>query len=185
MPLSLVPEEIRRVIDESDLLYTHEEVEAAIDRMAAEITARLSESAPVVYCVMNGGLIVAGKLLPKLRFPLEAEYLHATRYGDRLCGEEIEWKVRPECDLRGRSVLLVDDVLDEGTTLAAVADLCRAAGAREVLTAVLVNKEHGRKARPDMKGDFVGLIAEDRFLFGCGMDYKGWWRNADGIYALK
>ena len=69
--------------------------------------------------------------------------------------------------------------------LCAIADYCLAHGASEVLTAVLVDKEHDRKARPGLKADFTGLYVEDRFLFGYGMDYKGYWRNAPGIYAVK
>jgi hypoxanthine phosphoribosyltransferase len=177
--------EIERVYAEADCLFTSEEVAAALDRMASAITARLAAANPIVLCVMHGGLIVTGRLLPRLLFPLETGYLHASRYGHEFCGSHLDWRVRPTEDLRGRSVLLMDDILDEGATLAAVIDYCRAEGATEVLTAVLVNKGHDRKARPGMTGDFVGLVSPDRFLFGCGMDYKGYWRNAPGIYAVK
>ncbi len=178
-------EEIRTTFAEAECLFTPADVEAALDRMAAAITARLAGSDPVVLCVMHGGLIVTGRLLPKLCFPLESGYLHATRYGHEFCGSHLDWRVRPTEDLRGRTVLLVDDILDEGTTLAAVTDYCREEGALEVLTAVLIDKEHDRKARPGLTADFVGLVSPDRFLFGCGMDHKGYWRNAPGIYAVK
>lgn len=183
--MSVTLEEVQLALDEADCLFTEAEVEAAIDRMAQAITGRLASSNPLVYCVMNGGLIVTGKLLTKLCFPLEAEYLHATRYGHKLYGTVLDWKVRPTQDMRGRTVLIIDDILDEGATLAAIVGYCREEGAREVLTAVLVDKKHGRKAHTDLKGDFVGLEVEDRYLFGYGMDYKGYWRNAPGIYALK
>src|SRR6266581_2877438 len=169
--------EIERVYAEADCLFTAEELATALVRMASAITSRLAAANPVVLCVMHGGLIVTGRLLPRLLFPLETGYLHATRYGHELCGSHLDWRVRPTEDLRGRTVLLVDDVLDEGVTLAAIIDYCQAEGARDVLTAVLVNKNHPRKARPELNGDFVGLVAPDRFLFGCGMDYKGYWRN--------
>ncbi len=177
--------EIEQVLAEADLLFTPDEVESALDRMAAAITERLAGSDPVVLCVMHGGLIVTGRLLPKLSFPLESGYLHATRYGHEFCGSHLDWRVRPTEDLRGRCVLLVDDILDEGTTLAAIIDYCREEGAKEVLSAVLIDKEHDRKARPGLSADFVGLVSPDRFLFGCGMDYRGYWRNAPGIYAVK
>jgi len=177
--------EIETALAEAECLFNETEVTAALDRMAAAITARMAGANPVVLCVMHGGLIVSGRLLPMLRFPLESGYLHATRYGHELCGSHLDWRVRPTEDLRGRTVLLVDDVLDEGVTLAAIIDYCQAEGAREVLTAVLVDKDHPRKARPDLTGDFVGLVAPDRFLFGCGMDYKGYWRNLPAIYAMK
>ena len=177
--------EIERVYAEADCLFTPEEVAAALDRLASAITARLAAANPVVLCVMHGGLIVTGQLLPKLLFPLETGYLHASRYGHEFCGSHLDWRVRPTEDLRGRTVLLMDDILDEGATLAAIIDYCRAEGATEVLTAELVEKEHDRKALPGLTGDFVGLVSPDRFLFGCGMDYKGYWRNAPGICAVK
>jgi hypoxanthine phosphoribosyltransferase len=153
--------------------------------MAAAITEALSESNPVLFCVMNGGLVPMGHLLPQLCFPLQAEYLHATRYRQETTGGILEWKLRPDANLQDRTVLIVDDILDEGATLNAIADYCRAQGAKTVQTAVLVDKQHDRKARPGLKADYTGFEVEDRFLFGFGMDYKGYWRNAPGIYAVK
>jgi hypoxanthine phosphoribosyltransferase len=178
-------EEIKAALAEADCLATPAEVSAALDRMAAAITARLADANPICYCVMNGGLIIAGRLLSRLEFPLEVAYLHASRYGHALNGNLLDWRIRPTQDLNGRSVLIIDDILDEGYTLEAIAAHCRDEGAREVLSAVLVDKQHERKARPGLKPDFHGLEIADRFLFGCGMDYQGYWRNAAGIYALK
>lgn len=183
--MSLDLEEVRRVREEADCLADEATVEAALDRMAAEITARLADANPLIYAVMNGGLILAGRILPRLPFALEAAYLHATRYGHALQGTLLDWRVRPTQDLRGRTVLVLDDILDEGHTLEAIVEHLRAEGAAEVLSAVLVHKLHERKARPGMRADFSGLDIADRFLFGCGMDYKGYWRNAPGIYAVK
>ncbi|WP_203142325.1 hypoxanthine-guanine phosphoribosyltransferase [Marinobacter mangrovi] len=178
-------DELQQVFDEADCLCTEPEVQAAIDRMAAAITDTLKDRDPLLFCVMNGGLILTGQLLTRLCFPLQAEYLHATRYRQETTGGILEWKLRPDVDMHGRTVLIVDDILDEGTTLNAIADYCKAQGAADVLTAVLVDKQHDRKAKPGLKADFTGLDVEDRFLFGYGMDYKGYWRNAPGIYAVK
>ena len=183
--MSLNLEEIKRAREEADCLADAATVEAALDRMAAEISARLADANPLVYAVMNGGLILAGRILPRLPFPLEVAYLHASRYGHALQGTLLDWRVRPTQDLRGRTVLVLDDILDEGHTLAAIIDYLKAEGAGEVLSAVLVHKAHDRKAYPGMRADFTGLDIADRFLFGCGMDYKGYWRNAPGIYAVK
>ncbi|SMC25459.1 hypoxanthine phosphoribosyltransferase [Andreprevotia lacus DSM 23236] len=176
--------EARTIIDNADCLHSEAEVLAALDSMAAAMTARLADANPIVYTIMNGGLIVAGHLLPRLRFPLECSYLHATRYRHETSGGALNWKVAPSEELKGRSVVIVDDILDEGHTLAAVIDYCKKQGAREVLVAVLVDKQHDRKA-PGVKADFVGLQVQDRFLFGCGMDYQGYWRNTLAIYAVK
>ncbi|GAB2179791.1 hypoxanthine-guanine phosphoribosyltransferase [Denitratisoma sp. agr-D3] len=177
--------DIKQAMAEADCLADAATVEAALERMAVAIGERLRQRNPLVYCVMNGGLVLAGRLLCRLDFPLEVAYLHATRYGDKLRGDLLDWRVRPNQDLRGRSVLVLDDILDEGHTLKAVVDYLRTEGAAEVLSAVLVHKLHERKAQPGMRADFTGLDIEDRYLFGCGMDYKGYWRNAPGIYALK
>ncbi|SFR81602.1 hypoxanthine phosphoribosyltransferase [Marinobacter daqiaonensis] len=178
-------DELNQVIAEADCLVSEQQVYQAIDTMAEEITAALRDSNPLLFCVMNGGLILTGQLLPRLKFPVQAEYLHATRYRQETTGGILEWKLRPEADMKDRTVLIVDDILDEGTTLNAIADYCLAHGAERVLTAVLVDKQHDRKAKPGLKADFTGLEVEDRFLFGFGMDYKGYWRNAPGIYAVK
>ena len=178
-------DELNQVMAEADCLVPEEQVYQVIDTMAGEITTALKDSNPLLFCVMNGGLILTGQLLPRLKFPVQAEYLHATRYRQETTGGILEWKLRPEADMNGRTVLIVDDILDEGTTLNAIADYCAAHGASQVLTAVLVDKQHDRKCRPGLKADYTGLDVEDRFLFGYGMDYKGYWRNAPGIYAVK
>lgn len=183
MPTDL--EHVRRVMDEADCLYSATEVEAAITQVAQDITRVLQDSNPVVFCVMNGGLIFSGKLLTQLNFPLEQSYLHASRYRNETSGGELFWKAKPEISFMDRDVLIVDDIFDEGHTLMAIIDFCKYAGARNVYTAVLLDKQHVRKVRPGASTDFVGLHCEDRYVFGYGMDYKGYWRNAAGIYAVK
>jgi hypoxanthine phosphoribosyltransferase len=179
-------DEIKQAMAQADCLATPAAVEAALDRMASAIRAELADCNPLVYAVMNGGLIVAGWLLARLDFPLEVSYLHASRYGMQLQGNSLlDWRARPTQDLGGRTILVIDDILDEGHTLKAICQHLAEEGAARVLTAVLVNKCHDRKAVPGMRADFTGLDIADRFLFGCGMDYKGYWRNAAGIYALK
>ena len=178
-------DEANQALAEADLLVAGKNVTAAIGRMAEEITAQLSGENPVILCVMNGGLIFTGHLLTRLLFPLEVEYCHATRYGRETTGAGLDWIVRPRLPLLDRTVLLLDDILDEGITLAAIADYCRQQGAAQVMTAVLVDKRHGRKVSPGFRADFTGMETEDRFLFGFGLDYKGYWRNAPGIYAVK
>ncbi len=183
--MSIDLDHIRQIFEEADCLFTREQVNVAIEGMAAEISAKLSDKNPLVFAVMNGGLVFCGKLLTHLHFPLESSYMHATRYRNTTCGGELDWKVPPAQELKGRHVLITDDILDEGHTLAAIVEYCRAAGAAEVLTAVLVDKKHDRKAQPGQKCDFTGLECEDRYIFGYGMDYQGYWRNAPGIYAVK
>jgi hypoxanthine phosphoribosyltransferase len=177
--------EAQKILVDADLLVSGTEVAGCIRRVAKEITEQLKDSNPVLLCIMNGGLIFTGQLLTQLVFPLEVDYVHATRYGHETAGAHLHWTVRPQLELKGRTVLLVDDILDEGVTLAAIAEFCRQQGAEKVLMAVLVEKLHLRKVTPGMRADFTGLEVGDRFLFGYGLDYKGYWRNAPGIYAVK
>lgn len=182
-PLTL--EELNKVMEDADLLKSEQEVEQALDSMAAAICDRMKDEMPVVYGIMNGGLVTAGRLLPKLNFPLEQGYMHATRYRGEITGStDLQWQAPPSIDMTDRTVLIVDDIFDEGNTLCEVVKSCQMQGAKQVLTAVLVNKVHDRK-NTDLKIDFVGMDVEDRYVFGCGMDYRGFWRNAPGIYAVK
>lgn len=181
--MKVTPEQAQEVYQEADCLYDRQQVESAIERLADEITVKLADSNPLVLCVMTGALIPMGMLLTHLDFPLQIDYIHATRYGNETSGSELNWITRPHKDLKDRVVLVVDDILDEGFTLAAIIDECRAQGAREVYSAVLVEKEHDRNI--GIAADFVALSVEDRYVFGCGMDYKGYLRNMPGIYAVK
>jgi hypoxanthine phosphoribosyltransferase len=180
----MVLNNMEEVLREADCLRSAEEVEEALTRMAQEITERLDGTNPVAFCIMNGGLFVTGSLVGKLPFALELDYLHATRYGTETCGGKLDWKMRPERSLEGRTVLLIDDILDEGVTLAEISQYCKEQGAAQVYIAVLVNKIHDRK-QSEIKADFIGLEVEDRFLFGCGMDLAGYWRNLPALYAMK
>lgn len=181
--MSITLAHIRQVRAEADCLFTASQTEEALDKLAKEITIKHSENNPLVICVMNGGLIVAGCLLSRLDFPLEQDYLHATRYRGDTKGGELNWIVGPQHPLKDRHVLIIDDILDEGYTLAAIADYCQKDGASSVETVVLVEKLHNRKQ--GIQADYIGLQAEDRYLFGYGMDYKGFLRNAPGIFAVK
>ena len=173
---------IRQVMAEADCLFTEAQVEAAIEQVGAAICAELAERNPVVFCVMNGGLIFAGKLLTKLNFPLELSYLHATRYRSETTGGELFWKAKPEISFIDREVLIIDDILDEGYTLEAIIRYCHQQSPASVRAAVLVRKDHDGGVRPPV--DYIGLTVPDRYVFGYGMDYKGYWRNAPGIYAV-
>lgn len=178
--MKMTAEQYHRVADRAECLVPQEAVEAALDRMAEAITERLAGTDPLVLCVMTGGVIVAGLLLPRLNFQLRLSYVHAGRYRGTTSGGELAWHYRPSDAIRGEQVLILDDILDEGVTLDATIRACREDGAAGVHSAVLVEK-----ARPHLcPADVVGLVVPDRYVFGYGLDYKHYFRNVPGIFAV-
>ncbi len=176
-------DEARALLAGAELIHSAAAVQTALEEVAGRIRTKLADKNPLVLCVMTGGLIFCGQLLPKLEFPLDFDYLHATRYGAETQGGKISWRSAPWISVKDRTVLVVDDILDEGVTLAAVKESLKRLGAAEVLLAVFADKLNG-KQKPVL-ADFVGLTVPDRFVFGYGMDAGGAWRNLPAIYAMK
>ncbi|MBU1222915.1 MAG: hypoxanthine-guanine phosphoribosyltransferase [Gammaproteobacteria bacterium] len=177
------PPEAQQLLDNAECVASADTVQAVINRLAGDISHTLAGEFPLVLAVMGGAVVFAGQLLTRLNFPLEFDYLHVTRYRGTTQGGEMEWRVLPGQNVVGRNVLVLDDILDEGETLAAIRDKLLHMGATRVWSAVLTNKDNGL-AKP-IQADFVGMDVPNRYVFGCGMDAYGLWRNLPAIYALK
>jgi len=175
--------EARDILAGAELLRSAEEVQDAVRRVAQEINAALAGKHPLVLSVMGGAVVFSGQLLPMLEFPLDFDYLHVSRYGHAQQGGELHWKVAPRENVRGRVVLVLDDILDEGETLHAIRQRVLGLGATAFYSAVFADKKNG-KAKP-IHADFVGMELPNRFVFGYGMDIHGAWRNLPAIYATK
>ncbi len=181
--MAITPEHAMEVLESADCCYTHSQVQATIDRMAQVLTQDYQDKNPLLLCVMNGGLIFTAELLLKLSFPLQYDYIHATRYAGQTRGGELNWIAESSISLQDRHVLIVDDINDEGITLDAIVRHCKQQNPLSVKTVVLVDKLHDRKK--GAPADYQGVTVADRYVFGYGMDYKGYWRNAPGIFAVK
>lgn len=171
------------MLADSELVCSAGDVDAAVKRVAREISERLGERNPLVLAVMRGAVVFAGHLLPLLRFPLEFDYLDVTRYGNATSGGAITWKMSSGTAVQGRVVLLLDDILDQGYTLAAIRERMLAEGASAFYSAVFADKDIGTP-KP-AAADFVGVNLPNRYVFGFGMDVKSAWRNLPAVYALK
>ena len=169
---------------QSDLLHERGELESVIADMGRQIDAALDGERAVFLPVMNGALIFAGQLALAIRTDMEFDYVHATRYRGATEGHELHWLREPAVPLQGRTVLLADDILDEGHTLKAVREDCYRRGARRVLIASLCTKRHDRLVE-GIASDFNGVELPDRYVFGYGLDYYEQGRNLPAIYALK
>ena len=181
--MKLTYEKARHILDTAEQVCSAVVVSEAVKRVAMEVTAKLADKQPLVLSVMNGAVVFTGHLLPLLNFPLDFDYIHVSRYDDETNGGKINWKIAPRENVKGRTVLMVDDILDEGQTLAAIRERVLSAGAKSFFSAVLVDKDIG-KPKP-IRADFVGVSVPNRYVFGYGMDVYGAWRNLPAIYALK
>ena len=171
------------ILQQAELLYSGQQVQTALHHVAQQINAELAESHPLVLSVMGGAVVFTGQLLPMLDFPLDFDYLHASRYGNEKQGGELHWKVAPRENVRGKVVLVLDDILDEGETMRAIKQRVLELGATGFYSAVFADKDNG-KVKP-ISADFVGLVLPNRFVFGYGMDIHGAWRNLPAIYAVR
>ena len=178
------PPSLAQALANADVLFERAELETVIADMGRQIDAALDGERAVFLTVMNGALVFAGQLALSIRTDLEFDYVHATRYRGAIAGSELHWLREPQAELGGRTVLLVDDILDEGHTLKAVRDDCLRRGARRVLIASLCRKLHDRCVE-GIEADFNGVELPDRYVFGYGMDYHEQGRNLPSIYALK
>ena len=176
-------QEAQSLLAEADVIYSEEQVNAAVTRVAADIAADLAEKCPLLLCVMTGGVVFAGQLMTQLTFPLQVDYLHVTRYGQDTSGGALSWKVAPWTSVKDRTVLVVDDILDEGVTLAVIRDRLLQLGAAEVKTAVFADKLNG--LNKPIAADYAAVSVPNRFIFGYGMDVRGAWRNLPAVYAVK
>ncbi|MGI9331225.1 MAG: hypoxanthine-guanine phosphoribosyltransferase [Gammaproteobacteria bacterium] len=164
-------------------LFSAAVVDAAIDDMTRAVQAEIDTQDCVLLAVMLGGMIPAARIAGRLTGDFLLDYCHVTRYQGQQHGGEPQWLQRPRAELSGRTVLVVDDIFDEGLTLQFVEQACLEQGAARVVTAVLTCKRHPR-ATVGRRPDIVGLEVPDRYVFGCGMDLAHRWRHLPAIYAL-
>jgi len=175
-------EEALHIFQHSEEIVSAQVVDESIGRIAGEIKQAIGDEFPLVLSVMGGAAVFTGMLLPRLDFPLEFDYIHLTRYRNMTQGGEMQWRVAPAESVKDRVVLVLDDILDEGQTMAAIRDRILEMGAKRFISAVLCEKVLAQ-AKP-LRPDFCGFTVADRYVFGCGMDAKGYWRNLPAIRAL-
>lgn len=170
-------------LPDSELIYDAEKISLSLDKLAEQLNKRLRNTSPLVLCVMKGGVVFTGHLLTRLTCTPELDYVHLTRYQNKTSGNELEWLVYPKTSIKGRTILIMDDILDQGITLSALVEYCKNEGAKEVISTVLVHKKHDRY-KSDIHCDYIGLEVKDKYVFGFGMDYEGKFRHLNAIYAL-
>lgn len=180
--MSITPQTAIDVLAKASLCLDRVQIQTALDHLAGQLKQKYQHKNPLFLCVMNGGLVFCAELLLRLDFPLQYDYLHATRYQGNTRGGELNWIAHATLPMKGRHIVVVDDINDEGITLAAILKYCREQGAESAHSVVMVEKQHDRQV---IAADYCGLKVPDAYVFGYGMDYKGYWRNLPEIYAAN
>lgn len=181
----LDPKFVQEVFDSATLLISKEELMQAFDQLCQKAEPVLKNKNPILLCVMNGGLMTMSEIAMRLNFPLQMDYLHATRYdGETHGGRNVFWRREPSIPMKDRVVLIVDDILDGGLTLKAIKDFCQKEGASEIYTAVMLDKPSARDPEGEQTADFTGISIDNHYVFGFGLDYHEYLRNIPGIYAV-
>lgn len=175
--------QLQAILASAEIVHTEQQVAAALDRMAAALRRDYQDKNPLMLCVMRGGLFAAAELYRRLPFPMQQDYLHVSRYRDNTSGGAFEWRVKPAAELKSRHVLIIDDILDEGVTLREIVHYCQGLNAASIEVAALTRKLHDRCVE-GAGAKYIGLDVPDKYVFGCGMDYQGYFRNLNAIYAL-
>lgn len=176
-------QQLEQVRAQAECLYTSSDIDTVLEQLAQTLTEHYAEANPILLCVMNGSLVTLGQLMPKLPFLCQVDYIHVSRYGEQITGGELIWHHHPVTDLTARHVILVEDIVDRGDTLVALREYCHQAGAESVRCMTLIDKQGVEKK--GLSPEFVGLTVPNRYVFGFGMDYQGYWRNLPGIYAVQ
>lgn len=176
--------DLNRILQQSRLVVSADEIDKTTTRMASEIDIRYQGKVPLVICIMNGGLMLTAHLMSKVKIHANIDYLQTSRYKGNTRGGKLHWRAEPQQPLEGRSVILVDDIFDEGQTLLNIVEYCRNQGASDVYSVVLLDKKHDRKVN-GLRPDLIGLEVEDAYLIGFGMDYQEYFRHLPAIYAVQ
>jgi hypoxanthine phosphoribosyltransferase len=181
---NLSSQELQEVKENSDLIFSASQINTAVESMGLELETKIKNKNAILICVMNGGIIMTSDLLRCMDCDVRLDYLQVARYREKTVGGSLHWLKEPQLSLEDQTVVLVDDIYDEGYTMEELVSYCRKHGAKEVITAVLLLK---RKSAPqvDLKPDIYGLEVTDRYVYGYGMDYKGYLRNVPAIYAIS
>ena len=180
------PQELQSMLDGAKVLYSKDDLEKAHNRLAEAISVDYHDKYPILLCVINGAIVPMAHLLVKLGFHLQIDTVHASRYHGEIEGEStLTWHTKPRESLKGRHVLIFDDILDQGLTLRGIVDYCEGEGAASVKTAVMVDKHIQRDPKGVKLADYTGITLEqDTFVIGYGLDYKGYFRNLPEILQV-
>ena len=166
------------------ILFTREEIQDRIREIGSQLSEEYRGKSPVLLCIMKGSLVFTADLMRCLDLDCTLEFISLSSYrAAATISGDLELTTPFELDLKGRDVIVVEDILDTGKTLSYVMDLLRAQATASLKLVVLLDKPERREAV--VEADVVGFTIPDVFVVGCGLDYNQKYRNIPDIGVLK
>ena len=177
--------DIPNVIKNSKLLYSADYLEKSIATLAKAISLNYNDKEPIFLCVLLSSIQFTAKLISYIDFAMQLDYIDTTRYGNKEVGGEISFNALPRSQLKNRTVIILDDILDSGITMNAIVEYVQNQQALEVVTAVMIDKPNNRDQQGLQKADYSAItLNENKWIYGYGMDYHSYLRNRNGIYYI-
>lgn len=166
------------------ILITKEEIEKRTAELAAEISRDYKGKKLIMICVLTGAMVFFADLIRKIEIPLEVDTIVASSYG---AGMTTSGSVRISKDIKydisGKSVILVEDIIDTGVTLKTLTQMLATRVPESLKVCSLLDKPSRR--RVDFEGDYVGFKIPDEFVVGYGLDYAEQYRNLPEVCTLN
>ncbi len=164
------------------VLISETHLRTRVKELAAEITRDYAHSEPVVISLLNGSTMFMADLVRQIPLPIELDFVAASSYGTRTTPRRVRFTKKVSIDIRGREVLLLDDILDSGQTLWETRRQLRTLKPYRIKTCVLLDKPSRRIIR--IGADYVGFTIPNLFVVGYGMDYAHQFRNLPFVGIL-
>jgi hypoxanthine phosphoribosyltransferase len=166
------------------VLYSKEEIDRRMDELAEQLTAEYKDQRPLIISVMTGAVLFTVDMIKRMDIMAKLDFIDVSSYfGGTSSTGKVKLVQDLKSDVKGRSIIIMEDIVDTGHTLKYLIDLLNERGAKSVKVCTLLDKPEGRQV--EVKADYVGFNVPNEFLVGYGLDYKGYYRNLPYVGILK
>lgn len=170
--------------DIEKVLFSKEDIQAATDRLAKQLSDEYRDKRPLIISVLTGAVLFTVDMIEKMDIMAQLDFIDiSTYYGGAQSTGKLTLIHDLTTDVKGRNVLIMEDIVDSGHTLKFLVNLLKERGAKSIKTATMMDKPEGRQY--DVTVDYYGVRVPNEFLVGYGLDYKGYYRNLPYIGILK
>lgn len=168
------------------VLYSESQIQSRIAEMAKQIENDYADKRPVVISVLTGAILFTVDLLEKLDVYTTLDFIDVSSYfGGTESSGRVELVRDLKSDVKGKDILICEDIIDSGRTLQFLVDLLKKRGAKSIKVATMLDKPDGRDEAVTVEADYAGFTVPNEFLVGYGLDYDGFYRNLPYVGILK